>query len=113
LVLARRHRRFHGAAPAGARPMIEPPRGRGLRTLGLLESVTYCADGIQSPSKKGHLWIHHFGDRGERGHGPTKRNARSPYGDSCKPGLAVDPSGNLAIQRRPSNRFTVTDWMLA
>jgi antirestriction protein ArdC len=110
---ARRHRRFHGAAPAGARPMIEPPRGRGLRTLGFLESVTYCADGIQSPSKKGHLWIHHFGDRGERGHGPTRANAVSPYRLDVMPRLLVGQSGDLVIQRRAKNDFAVKDWIIA
>jgi hypothetical protein len=110
---ARGHQTFHGAAPQDARPMVAPQPGRGLRVLGLLESLTYSAAGIASPSKRDHDWIHHFGDTGERGHGPTRRDARSPYAERVMPALAVNAAGDLFIQRRSGNRYTVRDWVLA
>lgn len=109
---AQRHLTFHGAAPEEARPMEWPaPRG-AVRSLGLIESVTYTATGIRSPSKGPHRWIHQFGDRGERGHGPTQAQAPSTYAERYMPRLDVDQAGHLYVIRRASNRFTVRDWIL-
>ena len=110
---AMRHRRFHGADPAQARPMTWPsPRGRRT-TLGLLEAISYDASGIDSPSKGESRWIHQFGDRGERGHQQTRADAASPYGDDLLPQLDADAAGNLFIVRRRSNTYTVRDWIIA
>lgn len=109
---ARRHQTFHGAAPKQARPMEWPvPRG-AVRALGLIESVTYNATGIRSPSKGSHHWIHHFGDRGELGHGPTSAHAASAYPERLMPFLKVDAAGNLFVVRRTRNRFTVQKWII-
>ncbi len=109
---ARCHRTFHGAAPKQARPMEWPaPRGN-LRALGLIESVTYTAGGIRSPSKKSHHWIHQFGDRGERGHGPATAQETSQFDDRLFPRLDVDPMGNLFVVRRNGNRYLVRDWII-
>lgn len=110
--VARRHQVFHGHAPEQARPMEWPtPRGT-VRTLGLVESVTYNAADIRSPSKRSHHWIHHFGDRGERGHGPQSSLSPSTYAEGLMPRLDVDAAGNLFVTRRASNRYTVRDWII-
>ena len=109
----RGHAYFHGAPPAGARPMVAPTRGAGVRALGLLESLTYTAAGIASPTKRDHHWIHQFGDRGERGHGRTRADAASPYPERAMPLVEVNAAGDLFIRRRPGNRYTVRDWVLA
>lgn len=107
-----RHHRFHGAGPDRARPM-EWPASRGkVRTLGLIESVTYVATGIHSPSKGSHHWIHQFGDRGKRGHGLANTNESNPYAQRLYPRLDVDGGGNLFIARLPGNRYVVQDWII-
>lgn len=91
---------------------MEWPATRGaVNTLGLIEAVTYSATGIQSPSKGSHHWIHHFGDRGECGHGPTSAQAAS-YAERFMPSMNVDAAGNLFVVRRTSNHFTVKDWII-
>lgn len=106
------HHRFHGAAPVAARPMTLPsPRGPSM-PLGLLESVTYDATGIRSPSKGRCRWLHQFGDHGERGHTHAQRDESSPYPDRLLPRLEVDAVGHLRIIRRETNTYTVTDWII-
>lgn len=100
---ARRHQRFHGAVPEQTRAM---------HVLGLIESVAYVATGIRSPSKGPHHWIHQFGDRGEHGHDAVQTQAPSIYAERFMPQLDVDAAGNLVVVRRPSNRFTVRDWII-
>lgn len=109
---ARRHHAFHGQDPALARAMEWPDRHGAVRTLGLIESLTYTADRIHSPSKRAFCWIHRFGDRGERGHGRTQPDEVSPYPDRLLPRLNVDSTGHLAIVRRPGNRYVVRDWII-
>jgi hypothetical protein len=109
---ALRHQQFHGAAPEKARPMEWPaPRG-AVRPLGLIESVTYTATGIRSPSKRGLRWIHQFGDRGEHGHGPTQAVTPSAFSELLMPRLDVDAVGNLFVARLFGNQFTVQDWII-
>jgi hypothetical protein len=109
---AHRHKTFHGAAPTQARTMEWPAHNGKLLSLGLIESVTYTATGIRSPSKGKHHWVHHFGDRGERGHGPTHALTPSTYTERLMPRLDIDRAGNLSVVRRPRNRFTVNDWII-
>lgn len=109
---ARRHRTFHGAAPKQARPMEWPAPSGNLRALGLIESVTYTAEGIRSPSKGSHHWIHQFGDRGERGHGPATSQETSQFDDRLFPRVDVDPTGNLFVVRRSGNCYLVRDWII-
>ena len=106
------HERFHGAVPTALRRMTWPlPQGR-LSPLGLLESITYDATGIRSPSKGRCRWLHQFGDRGERGHAQASPNEPSLYPDPMLPRLDVDAQGNLFVVRRSTNRYTVTDWIV-
>jgi hypothetical protein len=106
-----RHRAFHGAAPAAARVM-EMPAARGrLQTVGLIEAITYCADAVDSPSKRAFYWHHRFGDRGERGHGPDRTDAAA-YPDRFLPALTIDAAGGWFITRRPQNRYRVQDWII-
>jgi hypothetical protein len=100
---ARRHQRFHGAAPEQVRPMEWPTPHGALRSIAVVESVTYTASGIRSPSKNPHRWIHQFGDRGERGHGTTKTKTPNTFAERLRPRLDVDEVGN---------RFTVRDWII-
>ncbi len=109
---ARRHQQFHGATPERARAMEWPASRGAVRVLGLIESVTYVAAGIRSPTKGPHHWIHQFGDRGERGHGSTGVQTPSSYAERFMPRLESDRAGNLSVIRRPSNRFTVRDWII-
>lgn len=110
-VAARRHRIFHGAAPASARVMDLPtPRGR-LQTIGLIEAITYCADAIDSPSKRAFHWHHRFGDRGEHGHGPVRADGAA-YPDRRLPTLTVDAAGAWFIMRQPGNRYHVREWII-
>lgn len=109
---ARRHHRFHGADPEQARPMEWPAARGAVHTLGLIESVTYVATGIRSPSKGRHHWIHQFGDDGSLGHGPIyRRHRHRTYPDRFLPVLTADEGGSLFIVRRPGNVFTVRDWI--
>jgi hypothetical protein len=108
---AAHHRRFHGAPPHSARPMHAPEAGVDARVLGLLESVIYDTASIASPAKRGHHWIHHFGDVGARGHGPIRPNAVSPYPLRVMPALLSDACGDMFIIRRPGNRYTLRDWL--
>lgn len=106
------HERFHGAAPTSLRKMTLPsPQGR-LSSLGLLESITYDATGIRSPSKGRCRWLHQFGDRGERGHAQASPDEPSPYPDQVLPRLDVDAVGNLRIHRRSGCTYTVKDWII-
>jgi hypothetical protein len=107
---SQRHKTFHGAAPTQTQSMEWPaPKGK-IQSLGLIESVTYVATGIRSPSKGPHHWVHHFGDRGEHGHGTA--HASNHYPERCMPRLDVDQAGHLYIIRRAGNRFTVHDWII-
>jgi len=109
---ALRHQQFHGAVPEQARPM-EWPTARGtVRTLGLIESATYVAEGIRSPIKGHHFWRHHFGDRGERGHGGVNTGKPARYADRYLPRLDVDTAGHLFLVRRPGNRYDVREWII-
>lgn len=106
------HERFHGAVPTSLRQMTWPsPQGR-LSSLGLLESITYDATGIRSPSKGRCRWLHQFGDRGERGHAHASQDEPSPYPDQVLPRLDVDAVGNLRIFRRAGCTYTVEDWII-
>jgi hypothetical protein len=106
------HQRFHGKPPTSARSMTWPsPRGPRT-TLGLLESVTYDATGIRSPSKGRCRWLHQFGDHGERGHTHAQPDEPSPYADRLLPRIEVDAVGHLRIIRRATNTYTVTDWIV-
>ena len=107
-----RHQAFHGAVPKKARAMEWPQRRGVVRTLGLIESVTYSAIGILSPSKGTHRWIHQFGDRGERGHGPMRARNPDSYAERFMPLLEIDRGGNLFVVRRPGNRYAVNDWII-
>ena len=109
---SQRHKAFHGAAPTQARSMEWPAPNGKIQSLGLVESVTYTATGIRSPSKGQHHWVHHFGDRGEHGHGSAQPHAPSHYPERCMPRLDVDQAGHLYIIRRSENRFTVRDWII-
>lgn len=109
---ARRHQQFHGAMPEQARVMEWPAARGAVRTLGLIESATYVATGIRSPSKGPHHWIHQFGDRGERGHRAARAKASSPYAERFMPRLDVDASGNLIVVRLAKNQFMVRDWII-
>ena len=109
---SQRHKAFHGAAPTQARSMEWPAPNGKIQSLGLVESVTYTATGIRSPSKGPHHWVHHFGDRGEHGHGTAKPHAVSHYPERSMPRLDVDQAGHLYIIRRTGNRFTVRDWII-
>lgn len=106
------HQEFHGAAPTSLRRMTWPsPQGR-LSPLGLLESITYDATGIRSPSKGRCRWLHQFGDRGERGHANAEPDEPSSYSDHFLPRLDIDAAGSLWIVRRPQNRYRVSDWIV-
>ena len=109
---SQRHKAFHGAEPTQARSMEWPTPSGKIRSLGLIESVTYTATGIRSPNKKQHHWVHHFGDRGEHGHGTAQPHAPSQYPERCMPRLDVDQSGNQYIIRRAGNCFSVRDWIV-
>ena len=109
---SRRHKMFHGAEPTQARSMEWPAPNGKIQSLGLIESVTYAATGIRSPSKGQHHWVHHFGDCGEHGHGSARTRAVSPYSDRFMPRLDVDAVGNLFVVRRSSNFYIVRDWIL-
>lgn len=109
---ARRHRLFHGVDPQSMRPMEWPTATGQQRALGLIEAVTYSAMGIRSPSKGAHHWIHHFGDRGEHGHGSARNLRKSRYADWNFPRLDVDEAGNFIVVRRSPNRYTVQDWIV-
>jgi hypothetical protein len=113
---AKRHAQFHGAPPQKARRMELPTPKGSIETLGLIESVTYCADEIHSPLKKSHHWVHQFGDRGERGHGLLSSTQTSKQKNSFParlfPELAVDMAGNYVVRRRASNCFMVHDWII-
>lgn len=109
---SQRHKTFHGAAPKQARSMEWPTPNGKIRSLGLIESVTYSATAIHSPRKGPHHWIHQFGDRGKRGHSLTRANALSPYAERFMPRLDVDISGNLFVARLSGNQFTVRDWII-
>jgi hypothetical protein len=109
---AKRHAQFHGAAPQKARRMELPtPQGK-LKTLGLIESVTYSADEIHSPLKKSHHWVHQFGDRGERGHGSLTATQVNSFPARLFPELVVDTAGNYVVCRRTGNRYAVRDWII-
>ena len=109
---ARRHHRFHGAAPEQARPMEWPaPRG-AMRVVGLIESITYAAADIVGSNKGAHNWIHRFGDRGERGHGPDRGKTDPAYPDRFMPKLNVDADGTLFVVRCPGNKYLVRDWII-
>jgi hypothetical protein len=103
LKAAKRHKKFHGAAPEQARSMEWPKAQGKLRTLGLIESVTYCSTGIHSPIKKTHHWVHQFGDRGERKHGSMVVQDPSACAERLMPLLDVDELGNVFMVRRPDN----------
>jgi hypothetical protein len=107
-----RHEKFHGASPKLIRVMELPVLRGKIKILGLIESVTYCADGIHSPMKKSHYWVHQFGDRGEHGHGTAQLHVPSHYQERCMPRLDVDEVGNLIIVRQSGNHFTVRDWII-
>lgn len=107
-----RHKTFHGAVPTQTRSMEWPTPSGNVQSLGLIESVTYVATGIRSPSKGLHHWVHHFGDRGEHGHGTAQPHALSHYPERCMPRLDVDQAGHWYVIRQPGNRFTVRDWIL-
>ena len=109
---SQRHKTFHGAAPTQARSMEWPAPNGKIQSLGLVESVTYSATGIRSPSKGQHHWVHNFGDRGEHGHGTAQPHAVSHYPERSMPRLDVDQAGHLYVIRRAGNRFTVRDWIL-
>jgi len=110
-VAAQQHRTFHGAAPVSACMMELPaPRGR-LQTVGLIEAITYCADAIDSPSKRAFHWHHRFGDRGEHGHGPM-RDDGTAYPDHLLPALTVDDADAWFITRRSGNRYRVREWII-
>ena len=82
---SQRHKTFHGAAPTQARSMEWPAPNGKIQSLGLVESVTYSATGIRSPSKGQHHWVHHFGDRGEHGQGSMGVKAPNPYNERHLP----------------------------
>ena len=109
---SQRHKIFHGAAPTQARSMEWPAPNGKIQSLGLVESVTYTATGIRSPSKGPHHWVHHFGDRGEHGHGTAKPHAVSHYPERSMPRLDVDQAGHWYVIRRAGNHFTVRDWII-
>ncbi len=108
----RRHRLFHGSDPAALRSMEQPHPVRPVQTLGLVESVTYVAESIRSPSKGRHFWQHHFGDRGERGHGAMKADEPAGYCERHLPRLDVDAAGHLFIVRRVGNHYHVGEWIV-
>jgi antirestriction protein ArdC len=107
-----RHLEFHGAAPDRAQRVALRTPGR-MKCVGRVESITYATEGWNSPSKAGAVWVHLFGDVGERGHGPIDPDAPSPYPESVMPDLFMDRTSGLFIRRRRGNRYTVTDWIMA
>lgn len=116
----RQHTLFHGAVPHKTQSMQWPQPEGDVKTLGLIESVTYRATGIQSPAKGPHYWIHQFGDRGQHGHDSVPdtvpktlpKAQESPYPESSMPRLDVDEDGNLFITRRSGNKYSVRDWII-
>ena len=109
---AKRHYTFHGAEPQRSRHMKWPASSGGRRTLGRIEAVTYTADGIRSPSKGSHHWVHQFGDHGERGHGPARSQKADQYSYLFCPLLEIDEAGNLFVVRCRSNRYLVRNWII-
>jgi hypothetical protein len=83
-----------------------------VQTLGLIESVTYTAAVIHSPSKKSHDWNHQFGDYGERGHGKASSSKDNRYHVRLFPRLDKDSAGNLFVVRRSGNRYLVQEWII-
>jgi hypothetical protein len=109
----RAHVRFHGAEP-GALAVVDVPKpGRGMRQLGLAESVSYCAAGWKSPVKRGAVWLHQFGDDGSAGRDTVSAADPSQYSTALMPGIWCDDDGGLWLRRRPGNRFTVEDWIIS
>jgi hypothetical protein len=109
---ALRHRVFHGADPQSVREMDWPTSRGNRRELGLIESVTYTAVGIHSPSKGSHLWIHHFGDGGERQHGPIEPGRSMRRDQKLLPFLESDRFGSLFVVRQRSNKYFVNEWII-
>lgn len=110
--VAAAHARFHGSDPRGSVAVEIPARGKRVRRLGLLESLTYQPIGWPS-NKARNPWMHQFGDVGERGHGKADPDAVSPYPEGLMPWACVDAAGALFIERRPGNQYEVTDWIMA
>jgi hypothetical protein len=104
------HQQFHDSAPSRASVYQEAdPVGRQ-HAVALIRSLTYVVpQSIKSPQKHGYKWVHAFGDHGESGHGPMRRE--KTYPDSLKPLLITDDVGNFWIKRRAGNKFSVTDWI--
>jgi hypothetical protein len=111
--IIRQHARFHGARPDSVRLMEAPEPVPPVRALGLIESVAYEASGIRSPMKRDIVWIHQFGDRGERGRGRARLTDPSPYPDRLLPRLEQDAAGAWFIVRRPGCRYVVKAWILS
>lgn len=105
------HTRFHQAPPRSAVTFDRPTQGPWKR-VGLLRTLSYIVpEHIVSPGKKGANWVHHFGDHGERGHGPMTEDGDPGYSDSLKPMLLENAKGEMRIQRRPGNKYDVTEWI--
>lgn len=80
--------------------------------MGLLESVTYHRGNIISPARGDAAWLHQFGDCGEGGHGDAKFESPSAYPESFMPFLLANAVGQIAIQRRLGNCYSVRDWIV-
>jgi hypothetical protein len=106
------HSAFHGIMPKKMRLMVWPALGRSVHALGLIESLTYTAADIRSPSKGKHWWTHQFGDRGERGHGLFSHLDSRTFPVKFFPRLDFDSAGNMMIVRRPQNGYLVKDWII-
>ncbi len=104
------HKLFHNVDPTKSATYDWPERGGNERRVGIIRSLTYVVPpSLDSPEKKNHRWVHKFGDHGEEGHGPFRD--RKQYSDSLKPLLLENGRGELFIQRRPGNKYDVTEWI--
>lgn len=104
------HRMFHDAAPQKATAFDRPRKDGTAKKVGLIRSLTYTIPrGLHSPVKSKAIWIHKFGDHGEEGHGTVR--GEKEYSDALKPYLLENSKGELFIQRRPGNKYDVTQWI--
>lgn len=102
--IAKAHRRFHNAASRSAVTVEFAAPVGALTQVGLVKALTYrVPKTVKSPEKNRYLWHHAFGDTGHAG--------GDNYPERVMPALMRDAKGNLFIQRRPGNIFTVDTWL--
>ncbi len=96
------HTKFHGKAPTSSMQVyaetLKKPRAIGLATAIAYDARRYSA------TKSDAIYRHFFG--------AVTEDDKPPFSHKLLPAVVVDAKGQVALVRRPGNKFALEDWIV-